>query len=125
MATAPLPSVTSPVDQQDLFDLIPLPAWIFDTSTLRFLSVNDAAVARYGFSRDEFLRMTILEIRPPAEEQVVLENIARRSTAPSFRIRVRHRTRSGEVFQVEVVSRSLVFEGRPAHFVVAIDMSEH
>src|SRR5262249_36525861 len=46
-------------------------------------------------------------------------------TAPSFRVRVWHRTKSGEVFQVEVVSRPLVFEGRPAHFVVAIDMSEH
>src|SRR5262245_48016798 len=115
MATAPLPSVTSSVDHQDLFDLIPLPAWIFDAATLKFLSVNDAAVARYGFARDEFLRMTILEIRPPAEEQVVRENLARHSTAPSFRVRVWHRTKSGEVFQVEVVSRPLVFEGRPAH----------
>ncbi|PYQ99029.1 MAG: hypothetical protein DMF97_11665, partial [Acidobacteria bacterium] len=59
MATAPTSSPTLTQDLQALFDLIPLPAWVFDDVTLRFVCVNEAAVARYGFSRDEFLRMTI------------------------------------------------------------------
>jgi PAS domain S-box-containing protein len=124
MVTASLRSVFSPVDRQDLFELLPLPAWIFDVSTLKFLSVNDAAVARYGFARDEFLEMTILELQPPAEERRLPEKPVRYSAAPSFRVRVWHRTKSGEVFEVEVVSRSLVFDGCAAHLVVAIDMSE-
>src|SRR6185295_17048530 len=41
-----------------LFDLGPLPAWVFDRQTLRFLAVNDAAVSHYGYSREEFLELT-------------------------------------------------------------------
>src|SRR5205814_7845724 len=64
MATAP-PIFAAPIaDQLALFDVIPLPAWIFDTGTLRFLAINDAAVRRYGYSRDEFLRMNVVDIRP-------------------------------------------------------------
>jgi PAS domain S-box-containing protein len=116
---------TSTGDQQALFDLIPLPAWIFDAVTLRFLRVNDAATVRYGFSRDEFLQMTIADIRPPAERPHLLEASARNRNAPSYRKRCWHQSKSGEVFQVEVSTRALSFEGRAARFVVVFDMSEY
>ena len=54
-------------DQLALFDEMPLPSWVFDAGTLRFLCVNQAAIERYRFSRDEFLTMSILEIRPVEE----------------------------------------------------------
>jgi PAS domain-containing protein len=47
-----------------LFDRNPAPFWVFDPDTLRFIEVNDAAVRQYGYSRDEFLAMSILDIRP-------------------------------------------------------------
>ena len=125
MATATTSSATLTQDLQALFDLIPLPAWVFDDVTLRFVCVNEAAVARYGFSRDEFLRMTIADIRPPAERPIFLEEFARTRNDPFPRCRWRHQTSGGEVFEVEVSARALVLEGRKAHFVIATDMSEH
>jgi PAS domain S-box-containing protein len=126
MATAPTSSTVAPTSEfQALLDLIPLPAWIFDAATLRFVCVNEAAVVRYGFSRGEFLRMTITDIRPPAERPLLLEQFARYRNEPTHRSRWWHQTRSGDVFQVEVSTRALVLEGRQAHFVVASDMTEH
>ena len=126
MATAPTSSATVTHDLQAFFDLIPLPAWVFDDVTLRFVCVNEAAVARYGFSRDEFLRMTIADIRPPADRPLLLDEFARYRNNPSYRSRRwRHQTSSGEVFEVEVSTRALVLEGRQSHFVIVTDMSEH
>jgi PAS domain S-box-containing protein len=125
MATAPTSSATLTGDLQALFDLIPLPAWIVEVATLRFLCVNEAAVVRYGFSRGEFLRMTVADIRPPAERPLFLEEFAGHSDEPSSQSPSWHQSRSGEVFQVEVSSRALVLGGRQARFVIASDMSEH
>ena len=50
-----------------LFDRSPVPMWVFDDETLRFLHVNEAAVRQYGFSMAEFLRMTLEDIRPPED----------------------------------------------------------
>src|SRR5689334_23196073 len=47
-----------------LFESIPMPLWVYDPESLRFLAVNDAAIAQYGYSRDEFLQMRITDIRP-------------------------------------------------------------
>src|SRR4051794_24035416 len=125
MATVPMACGALTEDQSDLLDSIPLPAWIFDTTTLRFLHVNGAAVNRYGFSRDEFLRMSVVEIRPPSERSLVLEEFERHLNAPSYRHRWWHQTKSGEVFQVEISAQLLTLNGRQAWFVVVVDMSEH
>ena len=60
-----------------LFFNNPLPMWIYDLETLAFLEVNNAAIAKYGYSRDEFLSMTIKDIRPPEDVPRLLENISR------------------------------------------------
>jgi PAS domain S-box-containing protein len=125
MATVPTSCAVSIADQSALFDLIPLPAWIFDTATLRFLNVNEAAVRRYGFSREEFLRMTVPDIRPAAERPLLLEEFERHRDDPSYRRRWWHETKSGEVFQVEIAAQALILNGRPAWFVIVMDMSEH
>src|SRR5438477_7259734 len=78
-----------------LFVLSPQPAWVYDRQTLRFLEVNEAAVRSYGWSREEFLGMTIRDIRPPSE-QVHLDDMltgtmgTERHSAESV-----HRTKSG------------------------------
>ena len=59
-----------------LFDSNPQPAWVYDLETLAFLVVNDAALAHYGYSRQEFLRMTIENIRPPEELPALQENLS-------------------------------------------------
>ncbi|MCK7494347.1 MAG: PAS domain-containing protein [Comamonadaceae bacterium] len=61
---------------RELFLANPHPMWVYDLETLRFLAVNDAAVAHYGYSRDEFLSLTIRDIRPPADIPRLLANVA-------------------------------------------------
>ena len=60
----------SPADERyrPLFALSPQPAWVYDRETLRFLEVNEAAVRSYGWTRDEFLGMSLRDIRPPSEQ---------------------------------------------------------
>ena len=108
-----------------LFDSSPQAMWVFDAETLRFLAVNDAAVKRYGYSRDEFLRMTVLDIRPPEETPGLNERLNRLSegAAPSANV-WRHRKSNGELMDVEVTSHAIELSGRKARLVVSIDVTE-
>ena len=109
-----------------LFEASPLPMWVYDAETLRFLAVNDAAVRHYGWSREEFLTMRITEIRPRADVDArcsPASATARRSARPSAR-RWRHRLRDGTVIDVEISAGRIVFEGRAAALVVARDVTE-
>jgi len=92
---------------QRLFHSNPHPTWVYDIETLRFLEVNDAAVARYGFSPEEFLAMTINDILPEKHHAGPQEGGAR------------HRTKSGELIDVSLMSRGIEWEGRRARIVVA------
>ena len=55
--------------------------WVYDLGTLQFLEVNNAAIVRYGYSRDEFLSMRITDIRPAADVPRLLEHVAKNQTA--------------------------------------------
>jgi two-component system cell cycle sensor histidine kinase/response regulator CckA len=107
-----------------LYDANPLPMWVYDVDTLRFLSVNDAAVRHYGYSREEFLAMDILAIRPP-EEVSTLMRVAREPVKPEFDHRTwRHMRKDGSVIQVEVVTHEITVEGRPARLTLSYDVTE-
>jgi PAS domain S-box-containing protein len=107
-----------------LFDLNPNPMWVFDRATLQFLAVNDAAVRKYGYSHDEFVAMTLRDIRPdedvPQLEEAVQVDWDARPDATSWR----HRTRDGTVFDVEIRGRPVTFLGHDAELVLASDVSE-
>ncbi|MDR7392970.1 MAG: PAS domain S-box protein [Armatimonadota bacterium] len=107
-----------------LFRHNPLPMWVYDVETLHFLAVNRAAVAHYGYSEEEFLRMRITEIRPEEDVPRLLEDIRR--PRPEFQQSGvwRHRTKDGRVLHVEVSSHRLEFAGRPAVLVVAQDVTD-
>ena len=68
-----------------LFEVNPHPMWVYDLETLRFLAVNDAAVRRYGYSREEFLALTIRDIRPPEDVPALLSFVARAAAPGSSR----------------------------------------
>jgi PAS domain S-box-containing protein len=106
-----------------LFESNPSPMWVYDRSTLGFLAVNDAAVDRYGFTRDEFLAMTIRQIRPPEEVPKLEQNLRVAAGGPERTGPWKHRTKSGELIDVEIASRSLTFDGHPARFVVVSDIT--
>ena len=107
-----------------LFSHNPIPMWVYDQETLRFLEVNDAAVERYRYSREEFLAMRITDIRPAEDVPRLLENV--RSPRPELQHsgRWRHRWKDGTVRDVEISSHRLRFQGRESSLVVALDITE-
>jgi len=111
-------------DYRALFDLTPLPAYVFDDLTLRFLAVNTAAIERYGYSRDEFLRLSLEDIRPPENRHSLVSSVRDQIDIWKYHGAWRHVTRSGEAFDVEIVSERVTFHDRAAHFVVAMDVTE-
>lgn len=107
-----------------LFEKNPVPMWVFDRQTLRFLAVNKAAIKQYGFAADEFRRMTIADIRPEASVPALLSahdvSIAGLRHSGEWQ----HRTRDGRIIDVEIVSHTLEFEGHDAELVAAYDITE-
>src|SRR5271167_4455543 len=95
---------SAPADRQFevLFSNNPLAIYICDQKTLKFLEVNAAAIQQYGYSRDEFLRMKITEIRPAEDVPDFLALIRKQGATPDGVTHVRHRRKNGEVFEVDV-----------------------
>ncbi|MBC7711113.1 MAG: PAS domain S-box protein, partial [Rhizobacter sp.] len=108
---------------RELFASNPHPMWVFDSETLAFLAVNDAAVGHYGFSRDEFLAMKISDIRPQDDVQQLQDYLA----LPEPRSRRdrpwRHRRKDGSEILVEITCRALMFGDRPAELVLSNDVT--
>ncbi len=108
-----------------LFYSNPNPMWVIDGETHAFQAVNDAAVAHYGYSSEEFLGMKEIEIVAPDDMPSFVARVAedgRSHRHPSARWR--HRTKDGTIIDVEVTSRTIAFAGRAAHIVLAQDITE-
>ncbi|HEX9839974.1 MAG TPA: PAS domain S-box protein [Anaerolineales bacterium] len=107
-----------------LFESNPLPMWIYDLETLMFLKVNDAAVNHYGYSVDEFMSMTIKEIRPSEDIPELLENIANVTSGIDHAGIWRHRKKDGTLIHVEIISHTVEFASRPSELVLVNDITE-
>lgn len=108
-----------------LFYKSPLPKWIYDEETLDFLEVNDMAIRSYGYSREEFLRMKILDIRPDEDKELLLKDVEEvRGHPGAFRqSQWRHAKRNGEVIDVDITAHAIIFEGHRARMVVVNDVT--
>jgi len=109
---------------RSLFETLPLPMWVVDRESLRFLAVNEAAVARYGYAREELLSMTVLDIRQPENHQHVREAMATDRDRTLRGKPATHVTRSGEELEVEISSDDFNYDGRRARLVVVNDITE-
>ncbi|MCF8356450.1 MAG: PAS domain S-box protein [Melioribacteraceae bacterium] len=109
---------------RELFDANPLPMWIYDAETLEFLDVNDAAINKYGFSKEEFLNMTIAEIRPDEDKIKLKESVAYRKTITEYSKGWRHVLRNGSIIDVEITSHIVEYENKSAILVMAQDVTE-
>ncbi|MFP7723199.1 sensor domain-containing protein [Lysobacter sp. A3-1-A15] len=106
-----------------LFDHNPIPMWVFELETLKFLAVNDAALEHYGYGRGELLEMTVLNIRPPEHRQAMRD--AAQSDAAHVQGRVwTHRRRDGSTLRAEIHLHDVEFDGQPARLVAAHDVTE-
>src|SRR5689334_11295337 len=108
-----------------LFDHSSVPKWVYDRQTLRFVSVNDAALRSYGYTREEFLAMTILDIRPPEDAPRVLAQLRRPTRdEDGSRGTWRHRRRDGALFEVAIRTHDFVLDGRPVRLATVRDVTE-
>jgi PAS domain S-box-containing protein len=112
-----------------LFANNPLPMWVYDVATMDFLEVNAAAVTHYGYSREEFLRMRVTDIRPPEDVPRLMEVVAGLAKGPDQPLRRhagiwRHRLKDGRIRDVDTAAHSIEFAGRRAALVVAMDVTE-
>ena len=111
-----------------LFDTHPVPMYIFDRDTLRFLAVNAAAVQQYGYSESEFLAMTVRAIRPSGEIGRLESHLLRSDDGPQQGRTMagvwHHRRKDGSTISADISYHSLTYMGRPAIFVLADDVTE-
>jgi two-component system NtrC family sensor kinase len=107
-----------------LFDSHPVPMWVYDAQTYRFLAVNDAAVRNYGYSSAEFLRMTIRDIRPAEDVGGLVEEILAGLAKGGIIGTRRHLRKDGSTFDAEITSHEISFGGREARLVMANDITE-
>lgn len=109
---------------RQLFENNPQPMWVVALQSLRFLAVNDACVAVYGFSREEFLSMTLKEIRLGEDVPNMLTHLAQPHIGLNRHGQWRHRRKDGRLMRVDINSHSLEFDGQPALLVLATDVTE-
>ena len=116
----------SEIQYRNLFENTPMPMWIFDRQSFAFLDINKQACSLYGYSKEEFLQMTVLDIRTPEEQERFLQSafikdIHLNESDTSIWTHVK---KNGTSFQVEVHAHSVLYKGKSARLVLLNDVSE-
>jgi len=107
-----------------LFESTPQPIWVYNEETLAFLAVNEAATKTYGYTRDEFLSMTVDSIRAKEDIPALLIKNATGANELVLSSPWRHETRDGKVIYVEMSSHPVVFDGKHSKLVIVNDVTE-
>ncbi len=107
-----------------LFESTPQPIWVYNEDTLGFLAVNEAATRIYGYSRDEFLSMTINDIRPEEDIPTLMIKNAADPDELVISSPWRHQTRDKKTIYVEISSHPVVFDGKNSRLVIVNDVTE-
>ena len=106
-----------------LFDQNPVPMWIFDEKTLEFLEVNKAAIYHYGYSYEEFLGMTIKDIRPEEDIEILKKKMSEERDEFHAAGIWRHKKKNGDVIFVDLMAHLIEYDGRSARLVLATDVT--
>lgn len=109
---------------RNLFDSNPFPMWVYDIETLKFLDANESSVKQYGYTIDEFLNMTLKDIRPEEDIEALLKDIALTSKVLYNAGVWRHKKKNGEIIYVEIVSHLIDIDGRPARLALSNNVTE-
>jgi PAS domain S-box-containing protein len=112
-------------EYRKLFKDNPHPMWVYDMETLKFLTVNNAAVAKYHYTVEEFRSMNIMQIRPQEDQDAILMFVKRVEGKGYHDSGIwRHRDKNGKIFFSKVSSHSTTFGNVNARVVLAIDVDE-
>jgi two-component system, cell cycle sensor histidine kinase and response regulator CckA len=109
---------------RQLFEGNPAAMFVYDAVTLCFLAVNEAAVRRYGYMREEFLGMTLMELRTEEDAERLREVLEQYRGGTARATGLRHKRQDGGLIDVEVTFDDIEFEGRPARLAVVEDVTE-
>ncbi|SDC14846.1 PAS domain S-box protein [Williamwhitmania taraxaci] len=107
-----------------LFQDNPLSMWVYEIESLKFLSVNQMAIMKYGYSEEEFYAMTIRDIRPKEDIARLNENLTDEAGDTQFSRGWRHKLKNQDIIDVEIFSHSINFHGKKARLIVSIDITE-
>jgi PAS domain S-box-containing protein len=107
-----------------LFQGNPHPMWVVDVETHAFLAVNDAAIEHYGYAKEEFLKLTLMDIRSPEEVRRMLEYLRTAKPGLNHAGIWMHRKKDGTLMEMEISFHGMTFAGRPARIVLAQDVTE-
>jgi len=124
LASANSALLRSREQQRSFFDAIPYPVWVFDWETLAIKDVNQSAIASYGYSRKEFLLLTIKDLRPSEDVPALLEHIRNSPNAAGTTGIWRHRKKEGAIIDVEVTTGVVQFDHRDARLAIAANITE-
>jgi len=110
----------------DLFHLSPIPMWVYDIETLRFLDVNMAAEAHYGYTLQEFLSMTISDIRPKEDIPAMMQRVEDLNKMGPIHSQgtYRHKKKNGDIIHVDIQSNTIPFQGTTGRIILATDITE-
>jgi PAS domain S-box-containing protein len=107
-----------------LFQTNPNPMWVFDIKSFQILAVNDAAVSQYGYSREQFSKLTLQDLRPAEDEVELTKSLSRSSGPAHFSGEFRHVRKDGSPVLVEIYSSPIVWDASAARIVTAIDVTQ-
>lgn len=128
LVSASLIDVTEIRNREESFRLLfqdsPLPMFVYDPDTMQMRDVNGAAVEHYGYSREQFRSMSLLDIRPPEERERVRQMLAQPSIPTDTGDVWRHLKADGSIIEVQVYSRKVDYQGRSERLAVIVDVTE-
>ncbi|MEO7934157.1 MAG: PAS domain S-box protein [Chthoniobacterales bacterium] len=109
-----------------LFDRSPLPMWVYDPKTLNYLAVNEMAVREYGYTREEYLAMSLRDLRLPEDVAELLQSFSSMKNDSDYLPQAtrRHRKKDGTIIIVEIADQAITFNGVTARVVQAADITE-
>lgn len=113
-------------EYQDLYSLSPLPIFIYDVNTLKFLDVNKATEVNYGYTKDEFLEMTLLDIQLEKENKS-LSNVnesLKNENQTSTKGTAQHKKKNGELMQVQIDGFTIEYQNKPAETIIINDITK-
>ena len=118
--------IKSEKQYRNLFENNPMPLWVIDLATFEFLDVNEAAISHYGYSREEFLSMTAVDIRPEEEKERYKNTDHSENTNPADNKRGtwKHLKKDGTIINVEIIGHQIIFDGKKARLILSHDITE-
>lgn len=109
---------------RSLFDKSPVPVLVSAQDNLEFLAVNDKAVEVYGYTQEEFCKLTVFDIRTEEYQSYLHDLIKNQPTDNVKSALVRHRKKNGEMITIELALDTITYKGRPAYLAIANDITQ-